>query len=203
MLRSVQLPKPFSPAGGNAFIAKIPDHLLSAIEAGNIEVVAEDGNVLGPAGTLHQRIRDHGSGAFSVWGTHVYLSASDNSNCNSNGRTYSLVVVDLSEPSLTDELARNDGLLLELLHRNADHNNSLVANFFRYYKVVSGWLRRHGIPMPRRALELGTGRRPYTALRFLAEGVDCFVANERLLATPARVLRDSCTCDEPSSLPLG
>jgi SAM-dependent methyltransferase len=178
LLQRAQLRPPFTPAGGYAYIAEIPAELLPSIAAGNLAVVAEDGKALGPAGTLHQHIRDRGGGAFSVWGTHVYLSAADNSDCNKNGRSYSLDVVDLGDSSLRDELAHDDALLLDLLHRNLNHNNSVSGNFLRYFQVLGRDLRRHGIPPPRSALELGTGRRPYTALRFLAAGVERFVAND-------------------------
>src|SRR5262245_52252050 len=178
MLRSIQLPRPFSRAGGHAFIAKIPEQFLPALHSSSVGIVAEDGRTLGPAGTVHQQIRDEGRGAFSVWGTHVYLSASDNSDCESNARAYSLIAVDLSEPSLRDELARNDDFLLDLLHRNGNHSSSLVSNFFGYYKSLHVVLQRNGLPLPRRVMEIGSGTYPYTALRFLAAGVELFVAND-------------------------
>jgi hypothetical protein len=43
---------------------------------------------LGPAHTLHQAIRDSGSGAFSHWYTTLYFSASDSTNPTTNGRPY-------------------------------------------------------------------------------------------------------------------
>lgn len=178
MLQSVQLQRPFSPAGGHAFTAEIPPEVQRAIDAGSVAVLAEDDRVLGPAGSLHQHIRDGGGGAFSVWGTHVYLSSSDRSDCNTNRRTYSLVVIDTGSPTLREALARRDDLLLDLLHRNREHNNSLVANFLGYFQVMNGHLRRNGVALPRRALELGTGRVPYTAVRFLAAGVEHYVAND-------------------------
>ncbi|HEX5053022.1 MAG TPA: methyltransferase domain-containing protein [Planctomycetota bacterium] len=178
MLQRVVLRPPFTPAGGHAYNTPIPAEMLPKLAAGGMAVVAEDGKALGPAGALHQHIREHGGGAFSIWGAHVYLSASDNSDCNTNGRAYSLEVIDLGDPSLRDELARNDALLLDLVDRNRNHNNSVTGNFLGYFRVLSGHLRHHGIPMPRRALEIGAGRRPYTALRFLAEGVELFAAND-------------------------
>lgn len=51
-------------------------------------VLLEDGQVLGPPHTLHQRIREIGFGAYSHWGDALYFSTSDNSAPNKNGRSY-------------------------------------------------------------------------------------------------------------------
>jgi len=178
MLQSVQLQRPYSPAGGHAFTVEIPTAVQRAIAAGSVAMLAEDDRVLGPAGALHQHIRDDGGGAFSIWGSHVYLSSSDRSDCNQNRRNYSLVVIDTGSPTLREAMANRDDLLLDLLHRNREHNNSLVANFLGYFQVMSSHLRRNGVPLPRRVLELGTGRVPYTGVRFLAAGVEQYVAND-------------------------
>jgi pectate lyase len=54
--------------------------------------VFEDGKELGPGEALHATIRDTGLGAYSHWkGTNtfvIYFSTSDNSDPNTNGRTY-------------------------------------------------------------------------------------------------------------------
>lgn len=49
----------------------------------------EDGVEIGPAHSRHQDIRSLGKGRFSHWGSDIYLSASDNSDPRTNGRTYS------------------------------------------------------------------------------------------------------------------
>ncbi|MBL9078266.1 MAG: class I SAM-dependent methyltransferase [Planctomycetes bacterium] len=159
-------------------MAEIPVEARQALAAGCVGLVAEDGKVVGPAEALHDHIRAAGRGAFSVWGTHVYLSSTDYSNCNQNGRGYALLIVDVGSPALREALARRDDLVLDLLHRNREYNNSVVANFLGYHQVTTSHLRRHGLATPRAALELGTGRTPYTALRFLAAGVERFVAND-------------------------
>lgn len=53
----------------------------------------EDGRELGPAHALHVGIAAVGKGRFSHWTTAVYLSASDNSDPRTNGRTYRLDTV--------------------------------------------------------------------------------------------------------------
>jgi hypothetical protein len=48
----------------------------------------EDGKELGPAHAVHADIRTAGQGRFSHWINALYLSASDNSDPRTNGRTY-------------------------------------------------------------------------------------------------------------------
>lgn len=55
----------------------------------------EDGKELGPGDSMHDDIRKKGNGAYSHWNPHtkgffVYFSTSDNSDPNTNGRTYTL-----------------------------------------------------------------------------------------------------------------
>lgn len=54
-------------------------------------LLLEDGEPIGPGGSLHADIRKLGGGRFSVWGTALYFSASDNSDPSTNGRSYQLV----------------------------------------------------------------------------------------------------------------
>ncbi len=50
--------------------------------------VFENGRPLGPAHSLHVDIQNQGKGLFSHWRNTIYFSATDNSNPNSNGKTY-------------------------------------------------------------------------------------------------------------------
>jgi hypothetical protein len=50
----------------------------------------EDDCPLGPGEALHEDIRRHGGGRYSLWGRSVYFSASDNSDARYNGRKYIL-----------------------------------------------------------------------------------------------------------------
>lgn len=50
--------------------------------------IFEDGKEIGPAHSIHNDIRNSGSGRFSHWNTGIYISASDNSNPKTNGRKY-------------------------------------------------------------------------------------------------------------------
>jgi MoaA/NifB/PqqE/SkfB family radical SAM enzyme len=50
----------------------------------------ENERPLGPANSLHDDIRQHGEGRYSMWGQAVYFSTSDNSDARYNGRSYVL-----------------------------------------------------------------------------------------------------------------
>ncbi len=52
-------------------------------------ILMEDGVELGPPHSLHEIIRQHGGGSYSHWGRLLMFSTSDNSDPNTNGRTYS------------------------------------------------------------------------------------------------------------------
>jgi hypothetical protein len=52
----------------------------------------EDGKPLWLRHSLHDHIRDVGCGRFCHWGDRLYFSSSDNSDPNSNGRTYSYCI---------------------------------------------------------------------------------------------------------------
>jgi hypothetical protein len=51
-------------------------------------VLREGANLLGPAHSLHQQIRDLGGGRFSHWGEHLIFSTSDNTDPRTNNRKY-------------------------------------------------------------------------------------------------------------------
>jgi SAM-dependent methyltransferase len=173
-----QLLRPFG-VEGYAFLATLPTTGRQPA-ASTFAVVIEDGNPLGPSEAQHQVIREVGRGAFSVWGSDVYFSASDNSDCNTNGRNYVVLIADLAAPQIIDKIGINDPLLLRVINRNYSNNNGFFVNFFGYYNVLMQILQRNAIQLPKRALEIGTGAHPYAALRFLLAGVEHFVANDIL-----------------------
>ena len=73
---------------GHCWIARLPDVFPRSpcFDA----VVYEDGVPLGPSNSVHEHIRNLGLGRYSVWGQALYLSASDNGDPSSNGRTYTI-----------------------------------------------------------------------------------------------------------------
>jgi hypothetical protein len=91
---AIQIDGPFQRESGNAFIVPLreagpsdtaSDPILSQV------LVCENGVPLGPAHAIHDEIRTKGNGRFSHWLNHLYFSASDNSDLNTNGRAYSIV----------------------------------------------------------------------------------------------------------------
>lgn len=79
---------PFEAETGFAWVFRIP----IPPDAKKYKVY-EDGKELGPADSLHADIRAKGAGAYSHWkggstGPLIYFSTSDNSDPNTNGRTY-------------------------------------------------------------------------------------------------------------------
>jgi hypothetical protein len=94
-------PASVRPERGYAYTVEIapPSRLLrldlseqAAGPRGAFLTLLENGAKLGPAGALHQDIRDQGAGRYALSHTHLYLSATDNSDPRSNGRRYALVV---------------------------------------------------------------------------------------------------------------
>lgn len=55
-------------------------------------VLLENGNPIGRAHASHRDIANRGGGLYSHWSTTVYFSASDNSDPNQNGCSYSLLI---------------------------------------------------------------------------------------------------------------
>jgi hypothetical protein len=55
-------------------------------------MLCEDNNILGPPHTFHAQIVKDGLGRFSHFGGDVVFSSSDNTDPNSNGRQYTIVL---------------------------------------------------------------------------------------------------------------
>jgi hypothetical protein len=93
---AVALKPPFARFGnGAAYSAAAP--ALEGLSDTNTAtrstyLVCENGYLLGPPHTLHTEIIAKGGGRFSHWnGVGFIFSASDNSDPNTNGRSYSVV----------------------------------------------------------------------------------------------------------------
>jgi len=92
---AIELKGPFQRHGadGAAYLAAAPslegDSDSSERPARSTHLVCENRYVLGPAHSLHTDISAKGRGRFSHWGADGFIfSASDNTDPNSNGRTY-------------------------------------------------------------------------------------------------------------------
>jgi pectate lyase len=95
---AVKLNKPFyrQPEGKFAYAINLQQLMTIADNVTYNErsplLVYENGHLLGPAHSPHEEIRELGEGRYSHWDTGIIFSASDNSDPNSNRRTYWAVV---------------------------------------------------------------------------------------------------------------
>jgi hypothetical protein len=87
-VRQPKVLKDFTPETGHCYLATIHHGILSDLESVSRIQVYENDVRLPHAHADHQLIRKHGKGAFSHWGSAIYLSTSDNSDPRANGRTY-------------------------------------------------------------------------------------------------------------------
>jgi FkbM family methyltransferase len=81
---------------GNCWYYRLPDGFPagdSIDDADSTTLVLEDTRALGPGHAAHDDIRVKGWGVFSHWGPWLYLSTSDNSDPNTNGRVYTVVSI--------------------------------------------------------------------------------------------------------------
>jgi len=89
---TIHLPGPFSKEGGYAWQIAIPE--LGAFADGMTDpnrsmlVLLEDGEPLSLRHAIHDDVRQKGKGRYSHWGDFLLFSTSDNSDPNTNGRTY-------------------------------------------------------------------------------------------------------------------
>jgi hypothetical protein len=84
--------KQFEHKGGLAWFTPLPQlsHLADSVHKPHHSsvVVMEDSRMIGPSHALHDLISREGKGAFSHWLDGIYLSTSDGSDPNLNGRCY-------------------------------------------------------------------------------------------------------------------
>ena len=71
--------------------------------------------------------------------------------------------------AILDEVVNDDATFLRIASRNANRNNSVVSNFFGYWRSIGEWIEKTGMVVPRTMLEIGCGRIPWTGLRFLLQ----------------------------------
>jgi hypothetical protein len=90
------LSPPFANDKGSCWVSLIPDlkqgadNQMSATRS--TLLLLENDKLLGPAHASHDDIRRSGGGRYSHWGTNLYFSTPDDTDPNTNGRTYRIVV---------------------------------------------------------------------------------------------------------------
>ena len=85
--------------GGYSYVASLPDlksiaDNVTEIPNGSPLVICENHWRIGPANALHKEILERGRGRFSHWGSDLVFSTSDNSDPNTNGRSYLVIRTD-------------------------------------------------------------------------------------------------------------
>jgi hypothetical protein len=87
---------PFRADGGVAYVAvleaEVPAGDSPEDQRKSMVGLFENEVLLGPAHAHHYAIRDQGHGRYSHWNNALYFSASDNTDPNSNGRSYALAI---------------------------------------------------------------------------------------------------------------
>ena len=90
------LAPPFQSQGARGYLAAMSNYEDMSDNGANPRrspaFLCEDGAVIGPAHSLHDDIRGKGEGRFSLWGGALYFSSRDNSDPNSNGRHYRVLI---------------------------------------------------------------------------------------------------------------
>lgn len=90
----MEMPRPFQKAGGHSYVANIPELEKLADDLNGYHSplrVCENSQVLGQPHAFHHEIRELGLGRYSHWSSSLFFSTSDNSDPNTNGRSYLLV----------------------------------------------------------------------------------------------------------------
>jgi FkbM family methyltransferase len=96
-----RIEKGFKKERGHCWYYRLPEEFPAGDSIGDSDsatIVLESGRALGPGHTPHDDIRFTGRGLFSHWGPWLYLSTSDNSDPNTNGRVYTIVAIPRRRP---------------------------------------------------------------------------------------------------------
>ena len=188
-MEHIILKAPFTCFGGYAFeyslaSAKICYGDTCDFPKASYAYLLEDGKPLGPAHALHYKIRENGMGCFSHWGEHVYFSTSDNSDPNTNGRTYTLNVPTQEEIAcqkriLIDSSGADPGLCYNFIKSAMNTNGSPFVSYLSSFQNYKNVLSRYGVNISdKNILEIGSGPNPGTALSFLLHGAAHVYAND-------------------------
>ena len=156
---SIALQRPFGHYGGHCWLISIDKVRFPESDGvhdpnGSCLVMSEDGVDLGPGHVSHQEIALHGSGRYAHWDHALYFSASDQSDPNTNGRSYSV---------------RWDADLY--FRRRANYAVGVMQNWFRHLPGGAAALAGRDV------VEIGPGRDMGTVLAFACLGARVFAVD--------------------------
>src|SRR5262245_23561353 len=162
-LKARRLQAPFKRDASHCWLAHVPHLACLANEDGNFArsplVLYENRRILGPAHAEHVDIRTSGQGAYCHWQDWLYFSTPDNSDPNTNGRTYTYSIVPRSLRSLcktpaTATLSDNQSKRDDRQERiNADVAYAMASSHGTFFKM------RQVLPSlaGKKVLEIGPG----------------------------------------------
>ena len=94
----IRMPPPFSSNGGFSYVINFPEmkEVADGSDMGDQSplVIRENDSLMGPAHSYHHDIKERGRGRFSHWSEDLLFSTSDNSDPNTNGRSYLAIRTD-------------------------------------------------------------------------------------------------------------
>ncbi len=180
-----ELPGPFLPDGGYCWRLEIPDYEAFADSTADGQrsslMVYEDEQLLGPAHALHGHIREQGRGAYSHWGEALYLSTSDNTDPNRNGRRYRVRVPLFSQTEfqiLSQSLGKEESWLLSTFRANLNHPRGALNHLLHGFRLVESICRLWGEDLAGKdILEIGASPTPGLGLALLLAGCRSYTAN--------------------------
>ncbi len=88
---AARLAGPFHKEPEFCFVSRLPQDFRRRLRPGMTLSVREDGTPLSPGDCLHADIRAKGQGRYSFWDDKIYFSSTDKTDCNQNGRVYTIV----------------------------------------------------------------------------------------------------------------
>ena len=119
-------------------------------------ILLEDGKPLGPAHSIHDGIRGLGCGRFSHWGPNLWFSTSDNSDPLTNGRRYSIAV--LNQSTRPDATLSPRAVQWSSNHNPRKEFDAAVQYAVQLANFYLGQLDRQGVAIEDlKYLEIGPG----------------------------------------------
>lgn len=102
---------------GHAWVVDLPEFLAPGESPAHARPSSlrlfEDSRELGPSSAIHDDIRAIGLGRFSHWGRGLVLSTSDNSDPNTNTRTYSVVAAESGSDVVAESTQQGSAVALD------------------------------------------------------------------------------------------
>jgi hypothetical protein len=144
-------------------------------------IIIQVGEILDQPDSQHQEIRELGDGRFSFWKSQLYFSTKNNVSLDNFENIELFVINNKAEPILSKlfllNFASKIPKIYEVLDKNLNTNNSFFSNFIYQPNHFIDVCNKVGIDIKNKDMFIiGIGNHPFTAMRFLAEGVNtCYI----------------------------